>query len=216
VRKCPAEGQGSGSARPFDRNRTGDGCRSAYLGTTRAATAPRETTSCRCHRTRARTMLPSWESEIRQTVGSRGEQAFPREIDIHLVNYEPDSADRGTARRPPCHHVTPSLAEAAGRAADCRPRAIDGCRSSTSRNGMDAPFPGYHVPSEKGLARALWLIARSGKDDAPSRVPSTITQETLSEMIRTTRSQHQFVHEQVQKAGIHRYRRRPSRSTIRS
>ena len=46
--------------------------------------------------------------------------------------------------------------------------------------------------SEKRLARALLLLARYGKQDAPQQVVAKISQETLSEMIGTTRSRVNF------------------------
>jgi CRP/FNR family transcriptional regulator, cyclic AMP receptor protein len=42
--------------------------------------------------------------------------------------------------------------------------------------------------TEKRLARALLLLARYGKEDAPQRVLPKISQETLAETIGTTRS----------------------------
>jgi CRP-like cAMP-binding protein len=42
--------------------------------------------------------------------------------------------------------------------------------------------------SEKRLARTLLLLARYGKQDKPSRLVPKISQETLAEMIGTTRS----------------------------
>jgi CRP/FNR family transcriptional regulator, cyclic AMP receptor protein len=42
--------------------------------------------------------------------------------------------------------------------------------------------------SEKRLARALLLLARYGEAPGPRRVPLGVTQETLSEMVGTTRS----------------------------
>ncbi len=42
--------------------------------------------------------------------------------------------------------------------------------------------------AEKRLARALLLLARYGEDDQPQKVIPTISQETLAEMIGTTRS----------------------------
>ncbi len=46
--------------------------------------------------------------------------------------------------------------------------------------------------SEKRLARALLLLARYGKQDQPSRVVPKVSQETLAEMIGTTRSRVNF------------------------
>jgi len=42
--------------------------------------------------------------------------------------------------------------------------------------------------TEKRLARALLLLARYGKEDAPQRILPKISQETLAETIGTTRS----------------------------
>jgi CRP/FNR family cyclic AMP-dependent transcriptional regulator len=42
--------------------------------------------------------------------------------------------------------------------------------------------------TEKRLARTLLLLARYGKEDQPQKVVATISQETLAEMIGTTRS----------------------------
>jgi CRP/FNR family transcriptional regulator, cyclic AMP receptor protein len=42
--------------------------------------------------------------------------------------------------------------------------------------------------SEKRLARALLLLANFGKDGRPERIIANVTQETLAEMIGTTRS----------------------------
>jgi CRP-like cAMP-binding protein len=46
--------------------------------------------------------------------------------------------------------------------------------------------------SEKRLARALLLLARYGKQDKPTRSVPKISQETLAEMIGTTRSRVNF------------------------
>ena len=42
--------------------------------------------------------------------------------------------------------------------------------------------------TEKRLARTLLLLARYGKTDKPNRVLPKVSQETLAEMIGTTRS----------------------------
>ena len=65
--------------------------------------------------------------------------------------------------------------------------------------------------SEKRLARALLLLARYGKQDKPRQVVPKISQETLSEMVGHHALARQFLHEQVQEAGLHRVRRRPRR-----
>jgi CRP-like cAMP-binding protein len=46
--------------------------------------------------------------------------------------------------------------------------------------------------SEKRLARALLLLARYGKEETPHRVLPKISQETLAEMVGTTRSRVNF------------------------
>jgi CRP/FNR family transcriptional regulator, cyclic AMP receptor protein len=59
--------------------------------------------------------------------------------------------------------------------------------------------------SEKRLARALLLLARYGKQDKPVRVVPKITQETLAEMIGTTRSRVNFFLNKFRKLGFIEY-----------
>ena len=59
--------------------------------------------------------------------------------------------------------------------------------------------------SEKRLARALLLLARYGKEDAPQQVVPKISQETLSEMIGTTRSRVNFFMNKFKKLGFIEY-----------
>jgi CRP/FNR family transcriptional regulator, cyclic AMP receptor protein len=59
--------------------------------------------------------------------------------------------------------------------------------------------------SEKRLARTLLLLARYGKQDKPARVVSTISQETLAEMIGTTRSRVNFFLNKFKKLGFIEY-----------
>ena len=59
--------------------------------------------------------------------------------------------------------------------------------------------------SEKRLARALLLLARYGKKDRPSRVVPKIPQETLAEMIGTTRSRVNFFLNKFRKLGFIEY-----------
>ena len=47
--------------------------------------------------------------------------------------------------------------------------------------------------SEKRLARTLLLLARYGKDDQPQGLLPKVPQETLAEMIGTTRSRVNFL-----------------------
>ena len=62
--------------------------------------------------------------------------------------------------------------------------------------------------SEKRLARVLLLLAHFGKEGVPETVVPEISQETLAEMVGTTRSASEFFHEPVQKNGVHPLRRR--------
>jgi CRP/FNR family cyclic AMP-dependent transcriptional regulator len=59
--------------------------------------------------------------------------------------------------------------------------------------------------SEKRLARALLLLARYGKQDRPARLVPRISQETLAEMIGTTRSRVNFFLNKFKKLGFIEY-----------
>ena len=59
--------------------------------------------------------------------------------------------------------------------------------------------------SEKRLARTLLLLARYGKEDNPHRVVPKISQETLAEMIGTTRSRVNFFMNRFRKIGFIKY-----------
>ena len=59
--------------------------------------------------------------------------------------------------------------------------------------------------SEKRLARALLLLARYGKQDKPRQVVAKISQETLSEMVGTTRSRVNFFMNKFKKLGFIEY-----------
>ena len=61
--------------------------------------------------------------------------------------------------------------------------------------------------SEKRLARTLLLLANFGKEGRPEPIIAKVSQETLAEMIGTTRSRVSFFHEQVSKIGPHRLQR---------
>jgi len=56
--------------------------------------------------------------------------------------------------------------------------------------------------SEKRLARALLLLARYGKQDIPVRAVPRVSQETLAEMIGTTRSRVNFFLNKFKKLGF--------------
>ena len=56
--------------------------------------------------------------------------------------------------------------------------------------------------SEKRLARTLLLLARYGKHDKPVRDVPSISQETLAEMIGTTRSRVNFFMKKFQRLGF--------------
>lgn len=59
--------------------------------------------------------------------------------------------------------------------------------------------------SEKRLARALLLLARFGKEGVPETVVPKISQETLAEMIGTTRSRVSFFMNRFRKLGFIEY-----------
>jgi CRP-like cAMP-binding protein len=59
--------------------------------------------------------------------------------------------------------------------------------------------------SEKRLARALLLLARYGKEDQPHGVLPKVSQETLAEMIGTTRSRVNFFMNKFRTLGFIKY-----------
>jgi len=59
--------------------------------------------------------------------------------------------------------------------------------------------------SEKRLARTLLLLARYGKENQPQGVLPEISQETLAEMIGTTRSRVNFFMNKFRKLGFIKY-----------
>jgi CRP/FNR family cyclic AMP-dependent transcriptional regulator len=59
--------------------------------------------------------------------------------------------------------------------------------------------------SEKRLARTLLLLARYGKEDAPQPVLPMLSQETLAEMVGTTRSRVNFFMNKFRKLGFIEY-----------
>jgi len=59
--------------------------------------------------------------------------------------------------------------------------------------------------SEKRLARTLLSLARYGKDDHPQRTLPKVSQETLAEMIGTTRSRVNFFMNKFRKLGFIEY-----------
>ncbi len=59
--------------------------------------------------------------------------------------------------------------------------------------------------SEKRLARTLLLLARYGKQDQPDRILPKVSQETLAEMIGTTRSRVNFFMNKFRKMGFIEY-----------
>lgn len=59
--------------------------------------------------------------------------------------------------------------------------------------------------SEKRLARVLLLLARYGKRDSPHRVLPKFSQETLAEMVGTTRSRVNFFMNKFKKLGYIEY-----------
>src|ERR1700674_3135311 len=59
--------------------------------------------------------------------------------------------------------------------------------------------------SEKRLARTLLLLARYGKEDQPHGLLPKVSQETLAEMIGTTRSRVNFFMNKFRKLGFIKY-----------
>jgi CRP/FNR family cyclic AMP-dependent transcriptional regulator len=59
--------------------------------------------------------------------------------------------------------------------------------------------------SEKRLARTLLLMARYGRQDKPQRVLPKIAQETLAEMVGTTRSRVNYFMNRFRKMGFIKY-----------
>ena len=59
--------------------------------------------------------------------------------------------------------------------------------------------------SEKRLARTLLLLARYGKKDEPQKVVAKISQETLAEMVGTTRPRVNFFMNKFKKLGFIKY-----------
>jgi CRP-like cAMP-binding protein len=59
--------------------------------------------------------------------------------------------------------------------------------------------------SEKRLARLLLLLANFGKEGKPEPIIAKISQETLAEMIGTTRSRVSFFMNKFRKLGFIRY-----------
>lgn len=63
----------------------------------------------------------------------------------------------------------------------------------------------FFSSSEKRLARTLLLLAHFGKEGQPEKVIPKITQETLAEMVGTTRSRVNFFMNRFRKLGFIRY-----------
>lgn len=59
--------------------------------------------------------------------------------------------------------------------------------------------------SEKRLARTLLLLARYGKEESPQRTLPKLSQETLAEMVGTTRSRVNFFMNKFRKLGFIEY-----------
>jgi CRP/FNR family cyclic AMP-dependent transcriptional regulator len=66
--------------------------------------------------------------------------------------------------------------------------------------------------SEKRLARALLLLAHFGKEGKPETVIAKVSQETLAEMIGTTRSRVSFFMNKFRKLGFIDYKGGPRRN----
>jgi CRP-like cAMP-binding protein len=60
----------------------------------------------------------------------------------------------------------------------------------------------FFIPSEKRLARILLLLANFGKEGRPEPIITKISQETLAEMIGTTRSHVSFFMNKFRQLGL--------------
>lgn len=59
--------------------------------------------------------------------------------------------------------------------------------------------------SEKRLARLLLIVARYGNEERPQKIVAPLSQETLAEMIGTTRSRVSFFMNKFRKLGFIKY-----------
>ena len=59
--------------------------------------------------------------------------------------------------------------------------------------------------SEKRLARTLLLLAHYGKENQPQKVITKVSQETLAEMVGTTRSRVNFFMKKFKRLGFIKY-----------
>ncbi|HEY6373638.1 MAG TPA: helix-turn-helix domain-containing protein [Candidatus Sulfotelmatobacter sp.] len=59
--------------------------------------------------------------------------------------------------------------------------------------------------SEKRLARALLIVAHFGKENSPETIVPNVSQETLAEMVGTTRSRVNFFMNKFRKLGFIHY-----------
>jgi CRP/FNR family transcriptional regulator, cyclic AMP receptor protein len=76
----------------------------------------------------------------------------------------------------------------------------------SSPNPSVSPLlPWLSNSSEKRLARALLILARYGKDDKPKTIAPKISQETLAELVGTTRSRVIFFMNKFRKLGFINY-----------
>jgi CRP-like cAMP-binding protein len=75
----------------------------------------------------------------------------------------------------------------------CRP-----CNSRVEEDLVDQLFNS----SEKRLARTLLLLANFGKESKPEPIIAKVSQETLAEMIGTTRSRVSFFMNKFRKLGL--------------
>jgi CRP/FNR family transcriptional regulator, cyclic AMP receptor protein len=74
-------------------------------------------------------------------------------------------------------------------------------QSQPSRSSIDQLFNS----SEKRLARVLLMLAHFGKEGEPQKVVPKVSQETLAEMVGTTRSRVSFFMNRFRKLGFIHY-----------
>jgi CRP/FNR family cyclic AMP-dependent transcriptional regulator len=80
-----------------------------------------------------------------------------------------------------------------------------GARTLTSISFAEALIDQLFNSSEKRLARLLLLLANFGKEGSPQLITPNISQETLAEMIGTTRSRVSFFMNKFRKLGFITY-----------
>ncbi len=152
-------------------------------------------------------------------------QSGPSRIGASGTTAEPNYAEAGCALRHACREAAHAMLEPC--ASDITPTVLQMIRKDEmtrllhTEPAMSDRFISHMLSrnlrieedlidqlfnsSEKRLARALLLLARYGKQDKPVRVVPRVSQETLAEMIGTTRSRVNFFLNTFKKLGFIEY-----------